>query len=397
MYKTDIFINELLTVVVPVYNTAHYLEKCINSIIFQKYNKLDIILINDGSTDESGKLCDELSNKDDRIRVIHINNNGPGAARKLGVELAYGKLITFVDSDDWIEPDMYFCMMAAYAGNTPDMITSGLTIETKNNVIYEIDKIPPGLYESEDINDKIIPCMMYDMQTKQRAITPSMSNKIYKVELLKKVCADLDENIVLGDDAAITYIFITKASKIMILDRSWYHYVARFNSLTQNNNIESFEKIYKFYHYMRKKFLEFGIWSQMETQVKAYTKIFLFWAIKSVFDILPEKPKYLFPFELIEKGSSVVIYGGGNVGVSYEENLKKSRYAKLRGWVDENYKNLMKEEHIIQSPDILRNLEFDYVVIAVKNEKVALEIQENLIKLGIKRQKVIWKSPVCLE
>lgn len=397
MYNTDVFINELLTVVVPVYNTAQYLEKCINSIIYQKYNKLDIILINDGSTDDSGKFCDEFSNKDDRIRVIHINNNGPVAARNLGVQLAYGKLITFVDSDDWIEPDMYFCMMAAYAEYNPDMITSGLTIETPKNVIYEIDKIPPGLYECEDINDKIIPCMMYDMQTKQRAITPSMSNKIYKVELLKKVCADLDENIVLGDDAAITYIFITKATKIMILDRSWYHYVARSNSLTQNNNIDSFQKIYKFYHYMRKKFLEFGIWSQTETQVKAYTKIFLFWAIKSVFDILPERPKYLFPFELIEKDSSVVIYGGGNVGASYEENLIKSRYAKLHGWVDQNYTNLMTEDHIIQSPDILRDMEFDYVVIAVKNEKTVLEIKENLKELGINEQKVVWKSPICLE
>ena len=99
--------NELISIVVPVYNVEKYIEKCVNSITNQVYNNLEIILVNDGSTDNSGKLCDSLSKLDDRIKVYHKENGGLSDARNYGVERANGKYIGFVDSDDFIDSDMY--------------------------------------------------------------------------------------------------------------------------------------------------------------------------------------------------------------------------------------------------------------------------------------------------
>ena len=97
----------LLSVIVPVYNVKDYVERCVDSIINQTYRNLEILIVDDGSTDGSGALCDVLAGRDSRIRVFHTANGGLSAARNVGIDAASGALIGFVDSDDWIEPDMY--------------------------------------------------------------------------------------------------------------------------------------------------------------------------------------------------------------------------------------------------------------------------------------------------
>ena len=99
--------DEKISVIVPVYNVEQYLERCVDSIINQTYKNLEILLVNDGSTDNSGQLCDELAKKDDRIRVIHKENGGLSDARNVGIDEAEAELIGFIDSDDYIDEDMY--------------------------------------------------------------------------------------------------------------------------------------------------------------------------------------------------------------------------------------------------------------------------------------------------
>jgi len=105
--------HPLISVIVPVYNVEKYLERCVKSILLQTYDRLEIILVNDGSKDGSGKLCDELAKGDPRIVVLHKENGGASSARNAGLDLAHGEYIGFVDSDDWIAPDMYeYCLRA---------------------------------------------------------------------------------------------------------------------------------------------------------------------------------------------------------------------------------------------------------------------------------------------
>lgn len=97
----------LLSVIIPVYNTEKYLERCISSVVTQSYKNLEIFLVDDGSTDRSSEICDNWAERDSRIHVCHKINEGPGAARNIGIKMSEGGYITFIDSDDWIEPDMY--------------------------------------------------------------------------------------------------------------------------------------------------------------------------------------------------------------------------------------------------------------------------------------------------
>src|SRR5688572_25654014 len=99
--------HTLISIIVPVYNVEPYLERCIQSIIDQSYTNLEIILVNDGSTDNSGAICDIYALKDDRIKVYHIVNGGSSIARNYGLKKSHGDYIGFVDSDDWVKPNMF--------------------------------------------------------------------------------------------------------------------------------------------------------------------------------------------------------------------------------------------------------------------------------------------------
>ena len=116
--------NEInVSIIIPVYNVAEYLPQCLETVCGQTYKKLEIILVDDGSTDESGKICDEWKQKDERIRVIHKKNGGVSSARNEGLKVAKGEFIGFVDSDDWVEPDMYEKMKKRMG--SADVVMSG--------------------------------------------------------------------------------------------------------------------------------------------------------------------------------------------------------------------------------------------------------------------------------
>ena len=130
--------QELISVIVPVYNAAWYLPQCLGSICGQTYENLEIILVNDGSTDASGRLCDEYAGKDSRIRVLHKKNGGVSSARNLGLKAAAGSLIGFVDADDWIEPQMYEKLSEAIRG--ADMACCGYVDYPMDTLDYPVPK-----------------------------------------------------------------------------------------------------------------------------------------------------------------------------------------------------------------------------------------------------------------
>ena len=117
--------DEKISVIVPVYNVEQYLERCVDSIINQTYKNLEILLVNDGSTDNSGQLCDELAKKDDRIRVIHKENGGLSDARNVGIDEAEAELIGFIDSDDYIDEDMYETLYRQLRESNADLSMCG--------------------------------------------------------------------------------------------------------------------------------------------------------------------------------------------------------------------------------------------------------------------------------
>lgn len=135
--------NELISIIIPVYNVEKYIGKCIDSLIKQKYDNLEIILIDDGSSDNSGEICDKYAKKDKRIKVIHKKNSGQADSRNIGISKASGKYIGFVDSDDYIDKDYYNRLYKTLVKNNADVVTC------KYQNVYNDD------YRKEEIGNNI--------------------------------------------------------------------------------------------------------------------------------------------------------------------------------------------------------------------------------------------------
>ena len=144
--------NPLVSIIVPVYNTAQYLKRCINSIINQTYKNLEIICVNDGSTDGSELILDEFAAKDSRIRIIHKQNNGESSARNFGLKIMTGQYIGFVDCDDWIEADMYERLVSVAVEKDVDIVASSWFKDTDDESVKIVNQLPVSeeVFERED-------------------------------------------------------------------------------------------------------------------------------------------------------------------------------------------------------------------------------------------------------
>lgn len=213
-----------ISVIVPVYNVEHFLSECVDSIINQRYNNLEILLIDDGSTDKSGEICDKYSKKDSRIKTIHQSNKGLSGARNAALDIASGDYITFVDSDDIIESDMVSTMVN-YIEDGIDIVACQLKRinengeNLKNVVDLNINKKITGTSE-----------IMKAYQVYNDIDTPACG-KLYKRSLFDNV--RFPENKI-HEDVFTTYRILSLCNSLVVLSNSYYGYRVRSNSITQS-------------------------------------------------------------------------------------------------------------------------------------------------------------------
>jgi len=228
--------NELISIIVPVYNVEKYLERCIKSIIDQTYKKLDIILVDDGSTDKSGQICDNYIRIDSRIRVIHKENGGLSDARNVGMEEAKGKLISFIDSDDFIDRNMIKILYENMINTNSDISICGVR---KVNEQEKIDN------ESLTINDKIKvfdPIEVYRNLYNDLALETVVAwNKLYKKELFDTIKYPKGK---IHEDNYVIHYLISKTKKVVYTYSKLYYYVQRKNSIMKKKfNISRLDEL----------------------------------------------------------------------------------------------------------------------------------------------------------
>ena len=222
----------MITVIVPIYKVEKYIVQCIESILNQTYQNLEIILVDDGSPDGCPEICDEYAAKDSRIKVIHKKNGGLIAARKSGAEIATGDYITFVDGDDWIAADMYEKVNADIERYHPDCVITQFyfAYEDHNNAShYMLDK---SYYDREVIEKEVFPKMLFSGRYYRFGIFPNCWTKVFKAEIIRKHIFDVDDRIRLGEDIAFTYPCLMECQSLAFIDEALYYYRQNPESMT---------------------------------------------------------------------------------------------------------------------------------------------------------------------
>ena len=218
--------NPLVSVIVPVYKVESYLKDCIESIINQKYSNLEIILVDDGSPDNSGRICDAYALKDKRIKVIHKTNGGLSSARNAGIDIAEGEYLGFVDSDDTIEPFMYEKLINAIEKGKTKLAVCAV------NYVFENGK---RLTKSNLGSDTIF--SFYDAMIEMnshRIFDMGAWSKLYHKDLFSDLRFPVGK---LSEDYYIMYKIFDRAQEISYVSTPCYNYLQRQNSITRNTNI----------------------------------------------------------------------------------------------------------------------------------------------------------------
>lgn len=383
--------NVRISVIVPVYNAESYLRKCLDSICNQNLREIEIILIDDGSSDNSGKICDEYGREDERVHVIHKPNEGLVSARQSGIKAAVGEYIGFVDSDDWIEQDMYRFLYDMALKYKADMVVEDAIEEAGGQCRIIRNQLPAGSYatlsEREFLYENMICCKDFFVL----GILPYLWNKLIRRDLVLSHMGSIPRSVRVGEDGAAVYPMLAMAGKIVVSDTAHYHYCQRSTSmmLGRRREDQEYDNAVLLHEFLKKFFLKLGIYGTVRKQLKRYT----------VNNILTraysraakrDKESLLFPFADIRKGDSVIIYGAGALGRSIYQYAVLSEDLTVRAFLDSSAEKYQKLGLNVKMLKDIVITDADKILITVFNEMAYQAVRKELMAHDVPFRQIQW-------
>ena len=224
--------NPLVSVVVPVYNVEKYLDRCVQSVVNQTYENLEIILVDDGSTDKSAPMCDNWAKADSRIKVVHKKNSGLGMARNTGLESACGKYIFFFDSDDYVNVETVEKCVATAEKNNSEVVIYGLCDVYDDGKISEKEIVTDKtVFVGDEVKNEVLPGMF----TYSMGFGISSCGKMYSLKKIKELSLKFkSEKEIVSEDAYFILELFPHINNVSVIKESLYYYYKRSNSLTHS-------------------------------------------------------------------------------------------------------------------------------------------------------------------
>ena len=260
-----------VSIIIPVYKAEKYLKTCVDSVLSQTYKDLEVILIDDASPDKCGEICEEYAKKDERVKVIHKENEGVSKARNAGLEIATGDYVQFVDSDDYLDVTMTEKLVKAMENDKSDMVLSGFYEKNMNFERVSKAEEEPGVYSKEQILKNI-------MNNPYSFHYGVLWNKLFKRELLDSVRFSSDMDF--GEDFIFNLYYLKYVKNVSVIDEPLYYYI-RFNTDSlmyiqavgkkeTAKYLRYLEKRLLIFHNYRDFYIEEGMYDQYRNKVNEY-------------------------------------------------------------------------------------------------------------------------------
>lgn len=379
-----------VSVVIPVYNTAEYLSACIDSITAQTMKDIEIICVDDGATDGSARILDEYALGERRVRVIHKENGGPVSARKAGVMAAAGDYVAFVDSDDWIEKDMYEELYRLAVQNDADMVTCGFFLEG-NYTTTHLDTVPQGLYTDENmfyLRDRAI----YNLEKRSSGVKASLCYKLFKKELIQSAQGKIPNGITMADDKMCLLTALLECRSVYVYHKPFYHYRIRANSIVHTGSEAYLLKVYEVYRYLKELYGHRLFTKEMRKQAEIYITELLYKGINTLLGFENKNLLWIDPYWLdrIPANARIVLYGAGELGEKYRKQIDSRKDVQYVTCVDFSYEKFGGGAFPVESPDTLLRRGYDYIVITIKNAAKGQEVRRKLVDMGVSDEKILW-------
>ncbi|MDE7253382.1 MAG: glycosyltransferase [Acetatifactor sp.] len=427
-----------ISVIMPVYNAEKYLQISMDSILNQSLREIEVICVDDGSTDNSYNILLQYQSRDDRVIVLQQSNQYAGVARNTGMKIAKGEYLCFLDADDFFEDNMLQRLYEkAKISNSDIIICDAYHYNDKTGEIMEDVGIVSKKYlnMAGTLSYKMIPEHIFQVTS------PVPWNKIFKREFVQRyhlkfqstrksndeyfvnialIYADkidfIDERLIyyrvnnakslqgMGEEPSFDFFDALKAIKNELIKAGIYDSVERsfinkglsicISMLRKQKNLKNFIQIYECIKQ------EVFIWLNIPEREKE----FFYANYHEVQDILMLEPEeYIYeklllsreagchkiPYKSVGKARKIILYGAGKVGREYMREIIKSDYYSLVAWVDRNYFHYTDRYPKITDPEKVNELDFDKLIIAIANEQTRIEVRNYLVKQGIEGEKIV--------
>ena len=224
----------LVSVIVPVYKTEAYLPRCIDSLLAQTLQDLEVILVDDESPDDCGRICDDYAANYPNVQVIHKKNGGPLLARITGIQAATGKYLAFVDSDDWIMPEMYAPMVQQAEEHQADIVATGFIRDYGHRLEPYSNRIPSGVYRAERLV-WLWENAIFDVNTMTQALAPCVWNKLFRRDTMLDALLFCPDKLFFGEDALQCFAALFQSKCVIVANEiQQYRYQLREGSTTNS-------------------------------------------------------------------------------------------------------------------------------------------------------------------
>ena len=373
------------SIIMPVHNAEKYLDDSIRSILKQKYSDFELLIVDDNSSDSSEKKCKQYEIDDPRITVFESVGKGVVNARNTAVKKAKGEYVCFCDADDLVDENYLSVFTEVIEQHHPDMIACGYIRNDAGYCTNVHNLVNAGVYEDNTLYE-ILSRVIHWNGLYQFGINPYLWTKCIKTEIVRPIMKNTNPDIHEGEDAAIVFPCLFKSKKIVVSDDCSYHYMIRSNSVTHIRNFDYNRNICDLYSDFDNKLRETDYYDVALPQLQWYMRMLVYVENPFAFD----SNAHVFPFGKVEKDSKIVLYGAGNVGRIYANQVMNQKYCDIVGWVDRNCKGKKIGEFEICNLPFLLNNEYDCIVIAIENESIVLDVKRQLVEMGISAEKIVF-------
>lgn len=373
-----------VSIIVPIYNVEAELRKCVSSILAQTFKDIEVILVDDGSPDNCGAICDEFASKDNRVVVIHKENGGLVNARKSGLEKSTGKFISYVDGDDWVEENFIQNLVDCQKKYDVDIVAAGFSKDIGNISDGHANVIPSGYYDKQKLIAEVYPKMICAGNYFYFGICSYVWNKLFKKELLWDSQMAVDPRISVGEDTSVVFSVLLKCNSLYISgDTSYHYYQKAFSMLKSMDSLEKEkEKVGWLNDYLVESLkdapAEYNLMGQIERYIDSL-RIIRYGETKNTqnrfFDVAPT--------------DRVAIFNSGIVGQNIYSIYVSKKIATITGWFDKDSEFYQEQGLNVQSFNEISNTEFDKIIIANLDEKSIQSALKILHSFGIDSQKII--------
>ena len=376
-----------ISIVIPVYNKELYLNQCVDSICRQSYKNLEIILVDDGSNQQCARMCDDCLQKDSRIKVIHKENGGALSARREGIYAATGDYVTFVDADDWIEPQL--CEeYAKWIMYEPDVIASTNYYRNYANgderEVFHNSK--EGYWKYDEFEKEVLEGFVSTSEFYSTEFPITMCTYAFKIQKARYFIEKIDEDIINGEVLAYVIAAFFNAESFAATSYRGYHY--RLNKKSKVSTMTNAKEKYRVTYEWINKQIEKSRYDHEMLYRKNDVLLYQHLMNADYVSVLQASKEFLYPYTKVKAGSTIIIYGFGMQGKQLAKSLQEFPDYKVTAIADTNYKAYEQDEYNVIPPEGISKYKYDYIVIAVSYVNMRKEIKKKLYELGVDESKI---------